>query len=538
MTSVDDPPVPEAPPPEEYPDNVTQFAGNGRGPQRAEDLTETLVEAERNVIGGMMLDPAVIVDVLDTALSGGDFYRPEHDTIYRAIVDLHAGAAPTGPVAVADRLAEQGDLRRVGGLAYLHRVFAGVATAANAGYYARIVRERALLRRLEAAGVRIQQLAQQGDGGDPERLLAAALAETQHVVDLHSDTRAAASTWAAIDVSAVDGTTVNPELLTRADGVALLYAGRVHAVVGEPESGKSWLGLYGIAQAINAGLPAGMIDFEDEPNAVIRRLLDMGCRREDLNTLFRYVRPDVALTSVETAHLERAIDGCGLVVVDGVTEAMTMHGLSLSDNEDIAKFLALLPKRVANLGPAVLQVDHVVKDEEARGRYALGGGHKLAGINGAQFKAVVTEPFGRGKRGQANIIVDKDREGGVRQHTLGIKIAELVIDSRAMAEHPDAPVGPLHCYLNAPNPGERTSEGTFRPTVLMGRVCDFLKVVDGASTEAILTGVEGKAETLRKAIRQLVTEGYVTTYKAERNATRHHLERHIDEDPDPQEDLP
>lgn len=490
-------------------------------------------DAERQVLGAALMDAKAVAEVAQT-ITGVDFYQPSHETIWGAIEALHYAGKPVDPISVADQLTNTKQLRAAGGVPYLHTLISGVVTAANAGYHAQILKRHTRKRHLQEAALRILQLAdlptEETDGA-----IATAAAELAQV-NLLARVEAPTSTWSAIDISAVDGTTVNPELLTRADGIALLYAGRVHAVVGEPESGKSWLGLYGIAQLINAGRPAGMIDFEDEPNAVVRRLLDMGCRREDLNALFRYIRPDVALTSLETAHLERAVDGCGLVVVDGVTEAMTMHALSLSDNEDIAKFLALLPRRIASLGPAVLQVDHVVKDEESRGRYAIGGQHKLAGIDGCQFKAIVTEPFGRGKRGQANVIVDKDREGGVRQHTLGIKIAELVIDSRPMPEYPDAEVGPLHCYLNAPDPGERSSDGGFRPTVLMGRICDYLRVVDGASQNAVVEGIQGNAKAIRTGLRILIAEGYVTVIHAERNTQRHHLERHIDEDAEPPDD--
>ena len=70
------------------------------------------------------------------------------------------------------------------------------------------------------------------------------------------------------------------------------------------------------------------------------------------------------------------------MVIDGVTEAMTMHGLELKDNADVAKFVELLPRPLARMGAAVVLVDHVAKDTGGRGRFAIGAPHKLAGIDG------------------------------------------------------------------------------------------------------------------------------------------------------------
>src|SRR5580704_8967787 len=114
-------------------------------------------EAEMATLGGMLLSVAAIADVAEI-LRAGDHYKPAHQVIHEVIVALHEAGEPADPVAVAAELTKRGVITKVGGAPYLHDLIASVPTAANAGYYARIVRERAILRRLVEVGTRIVQL--------------------------------------------------------------------------------------------------------------------------------------------------------------------------------------------------------------------------------------------------------------------------------------------------------------------------------------------------------------------------------------------
>ncbi|HVK21015.1 MAG TPA: replicative DNA helicase [Actinokineospora sp.] len=120
--------------------------------------------AEQSVLGGMMLSKDAIADVIE-ALRPGDFYRPAHQMIYDCVLDLYGRGEPADPIMVSAELERRGELRRVGGAPYLHTLIATVPTAANAGYYAEIVAEKAILRRLVEAGTRIVQLGYQGAEG-------------------------------------------------------------------------------------------------------------------------------------------------------------------------------------------------------------------------------------------------------------------------------------------------------------------------------------------------------------------------------------
>ena len=108
------------------------------------------VGAEQSVLGGMLLSKDAIGDV-NEAVRGHDFYRPAHELIFDAVVDLYSRGEPADAITVADELSKRGDLQRAGGQAYLHDLIQSVPTAANAGYYAQIVAERAVLRRLVEA---------------------------------------------------------------------------------------------------------------------------------------------------------------------------------------------------------------------------------------------------------------------------------------------------------------------------------------------------------------------------------------------------
>ncbi len=128
------------------------------------------IPAEQSVLGGMLLSKDAIADVVET-LSSHDFYRPAHQTIYDVVLDLYGKGEPADPITVSAELQRSGELARVGGAPYLHTLVSSVPTAANAGYYARIVAEQAVLRRLVEAGTRIVQLGYGGQGAEVDDIV-------------------------------------------------------------------------------------------------------------------------------------------------------------------------------------------------------------------------------------------------------------------------------------------------------------------------------------------------------------------------------
>ncbi|WP_305093130.1 replicative DNA helicase [Prescottella sp. R16] len=139
--------------------------------------------AEQSVLGGMLLSKDAIADVLEV-LRPGDFYRPAHQSVYDAILDLYGRGEPADPVTVSAELERRGDLRRIGGAPYLVTLTQTVPTAANAAFYAEIVAEKSVLRRLVDAGTRIVQYGYAGsDGQDVAEVVDRAQAEIFEVTE-------------------------------------------------------------------------------------------------------------------------------------------------------------------------------------------------------------------------------------------------------------------------------------------------------------------------------------------------------------------
>jgi replicative DNA helicase len=151
---------------DEWGDGPVSFAP-GEAPQhvgRPGDRTPPQdMAAEQSVLGAMLISKDSIADVAEV-LRGVDFYRPSHEIVYDAILDLYGRGEPADPITVVAELTRRGELARVGGAPYLHTLSANVPIAANAGYYAEIVREKAILRRLVDAGTKIVQIGYAGEG--------------------------------------------------------------------------------------------------------------------------------------------------------------------------------------------------------------------------------------------------------------------------------------------------------------------------------------------------------------------------------------
>ena len=172
------------PPLDDWGDGPASYAP-GERPSRPGDRTPPQdMAAEQSVLGSMLLSKDAIADVAEV-LRGVDFYRPAHETIHDAIIDLYGRGEPVDMVTVAAELQRRGELQRIGGAPYLHTLSANVPIAANAGYYAEIVREKALLRRLVDAGTKIVQIGYAGEG-QVDDIVDQAQAEVYKIADKRS----------------------------------------------------------------------------------------------------------------------------------------------------------------------------------------------------------------------------------------------------------------------------------------------------------------------------------------------------------------
>jgi replicative DNA helicase len=245
------------------------------------------IEAEQSVLGAMMLSKDAIADVVEV-VRPGDFYRPAHQLVYDAILDLYAKGEPADAVTVSSELTRTGSLVRVGGAPYLHTLISMVPTAANAGYYAEIVAERATLRRLVVAGTRIVQMGYETASGSTDvagsvdMVVDRAQAEIYEVTErrtsedfVHIETLLQPTLDEIDKISATGGVgngipTGFAQLDEYTNG---LHPGQMITVAGRPGSGKSTLALdFARSAAIKHGKPTVIFSLEMSKLEIMMRL--------------------------------------------------------------------------------------------------------------------------------------------------------------------------------------------------------------------------------------------------------------------------
>ena len=122
--------------------------------QRVTTLTDKLppqnVEAERACLGSMLLDKEAIEVAIDI-LKGDDFYSSSHRLIFEAVLALYGQATPVDSVTITEYLKSHGEIDKVGGVLYISSLLDDVPTSANIEYYAKIVEQKSLLRKLISA---------------------------------------------------------------------------------------------------------------------------------------------------------------------------------------------------------------------------------------------------------------------------------------------------------------------------------------------------------------------------------------------------
>jgi hypothetical protein len=318
------------------------------------------------------------------------------------------------------------------------------------------------------------------------------------------------TSWRPVDLAdAIKGHDIEPPtMLVRSDGLHLVYAGRTHWFIGEPESCKSWAAQLVVADEINGGHDVLYLDYEDDERGVVSRLLALGVDGDDIMRQLTYIRPDEPLADRYGKYTDGALDlfdtlkgsAFTLCVIDGVTESMTSEGMDVISNSDIARWMRLLPRRIANTGAAVVAVDHVVKAQEGQGRWAIGGQHKLAGLSGASYRFTTVRPLARATgsvpvEATVTVTVGKDRPGYVRGRCPEGKVGTLHLTAYGD--------GGVTAHLEPPDSEAEVD------LALVGKVLGYLLDYDGVSQRNIADFIGGKAEKVRTACRWLVAEGWV-----------------------------
>lgn len=336
-----------------------------------------------------------------------------------------------------------------------------------------------------------------------------------------SEERVEPASWSTIDLDGFltgEHEPVKATLMRRTDGVCLLYPGLVHSFHGESESGKSFVAQATVAAALEAGQRCLYVDFESDPASIVSRFLELGVSPANIKANLDYRRPEVgpnATPAEAAAWMEMMSGRYAIVVIDGVTDSLGLWSLKSTDNDEVSRWMQQFPRRLAaRTYAAVVLIDHVAKDKETRGRFAIGAQAKMAGLDGAGYVVDVIDPLGRGMRGVLAIRVGKDRPGQVRQHGGPMRkgdrtqlVAEFVLDATGDR---------LAASFEVPS----DSHPRFRPTGYMERISTWLATHAGANKSAIRSAISGRAAVVDTALELLIEEGYVEA-KRDGNATLH-----------------
>jgi len=247
------------------------------------------IAAEQCVLGGMLLSKDAIADVVEI-ITTNDFYRPAHALIYDVVCDMYGRGEPADPVTVAAALTDSGEIGKIGGAPYLHTLISSVPTAANAAYYARIVNERATLRRLIEAGTRIVQLgygSANGQGRDIDDLVDLAQQAVYDVTErrVNEDYSVLAEllqpTLDEIEAIGSRGTMAGvPTGFTDLDRLINgLHPGQLVIVAGRPGAGKSTAAMDFMRSAsLHHNLASAIFSLEMSKVEIVMRLLSAETR--------------------------------------------------------------------------------------------------------------------------------------------------------------------------------------------------------------------------------------------------------------------
>jgi hypothetical protein len=288
---------------------------------------------------------------------------------------------------------------------------------------------------------------------------------------------------------------------------------------------KSWLLLLAAVDEIKLGHHVFFVDMEANDRSIVDRLTLLGADRADIKKRFHYFRPDDQINEADHARIRAQVakQRPTLVVLDGVTEAFSMHGLSINSAEDAAAWFRAFARQfqvkadAAYNGPAIVELDHVVKNHEARNGWALGTIHKKAGIKGAAYQVVSVSPFGKGRHGRSRLFLEKDSPGGVAWVPFGKARQRLVGEL-----HCDATGDGISAWIEPPDEQEAVGEGRDVPLtqthefrLLMQQVCTFIKENPGSSLRAVRGNVRGTNEHIALAVEQLINEECVANEGSE-----------------------
>ena len=285
-------------------------------------------------------------------------------------------------------------------------------------------------------------------------------------------------------------------------GLSLCYPGKRHVFSGPQESAKTLAAYVVGLSVVRSGATVVLIDLEMGPWDAKTRLRELGATQDELAG-FLYVEPDTPMVDDAARNLiERAP---GLAIVDAAAGAFQLEGYDDNARKDVERWAAKWVTPFWKAGIATIVLDHVTKNVEQRGNYAIGSERKVGGADVHLGFSVVT-PIKRGSHGVYKITTHKDRGGCLKRG----KLAEFVLES-------DPDTHAIAWQFVAATEHEEGEQ--FRPTHLMEKVSRYVETqVEPVSMGDIKNVVTGKTEYVVEAVNLLVDEGYLEETSGARKA--------------------
>ncbi|MFL6088865.1 MAG: replicative DNA helicase [Aeromicrobium sp.] len=414
--------------------------------------------AEQSVLGAMLLSKQAI-DPASELLSGRDFYRPAHEIVFDLVVDLANRGEPVDALTVKNELQRRGDLTRVGGAPYLHTLVESVPNVASADYYAAIVREKAVLRRLIEVGNRISSLGW-AETGEVEALVDTAQKEVMDV-----DSARGVDDYRGV-AELISDTIDEIEAIQERDGeMAGLSSGfddldrittgfrpgQMIVVAARPGVGKSTLGLdFCRAASIRQSTPSAIFSLEMTGAEISMRLLSAeakvpihhmrggGMTEADWNSIGRAMprvqsapiliddSPNLTMPEIRAkARRMRKQHGVGLIVIDYL-QLMTSGKRVENRQVEVSEFSRQIKLLAKELELPVVAISQLNRGSEQRTdkKPQLSDLRESGSIEqDADMVLLVHRPemYGESEReGEADLIVAKNRSGPTDQ---GIAVA-------------------------------------------------------------------------------------------------------------------
>ena len=403
----DAPPI--APPPGLPPDDLPPYAGNGApdgprgsGARGADRVPPHSLEAEVSVLGSCLISKDAVVVALEL-LKPDDFYRNAHRVVFEAVQALAGASEPVDAVTVTEWLSRHGRLDDVGGAAALYDLTDQVPTAANASYYARIVRDRSLLRNLIEAGGKVTQL-----GYEPTDDALAAVDRAETIVyelsqaggasELQPLNELLTESFENLERLSKERSEVTG-LATGFDDLDRLTAGlqkqNLVIIAARPSMGKSGLAL-GIAEyvAIDTRKPVLLFSLEMSKTEIVNRMLSSQARIDSgrlrtgrlddphwralgealgrMNDAPLYIDDTPSITMLEIRAKARRLDqrmksvgGLSLIVVDYL-QLMSSNRRTDNRVQEVAEFSRGLKMLAKELDVPVVALSQLSRQPEAR----------------------------------------------------------------------------------------------------------------------------------------------------------------------------